>query len=313
MEDLKSQDTNLAMEMSKIKAMQGKLAKKHRGQEKDKTTGPKQETKFKNFLNVVMFLVFFGLLLIVNNRGYERKLQKSADIIANQTRQIEALIMEKTKMDLLNETTVEESPDNSSYIEKSLSFGMNFCKGLFGALGLTVLIWGLIGSMFMILTKLFDWCFGKSNDNDQLYLQIQNLVKELETSDEILSMTNQRLKPFLKNSINAKNESGSTYLHTASRYGRTDQVRILLELGADVHIKNADDHTPLILAVRDGHVDVAKLLLQNGDFVNSKDKHGATPLHYNSEADIVQLLLKNGADLETIDSFKNTPLTWGCL
>ena len=30
----------------------------------------------------------------------------------------------------------------------------------------------------------------KSKGDDQLYLQIQNLVKELETSDEILSMTN---------------------------------------------------------------------------------------------------------------------------
>ena len=62
MEDLKSQETDLAKEMSKIKAMQGKIAKKLRGQEKDKTTGPKQETKDKKMLTVVMFLVLVGFL-----------------------------------------------------------------------------------------------------------------------------------------------------------------------------------------------------------------------------------------------------------
>ena len=89
MEDLKSQVTDLAKEMSKIKEMQGKLTKKLGEQEKDKTTGPKQETKFKKIFTSVMFLGFFGLLLIANNRGYERKLEKSDQII-------KALLMERT-------------------------------------------------------------------------------------------------------------------------------------------------------------------------------------------------------------------------
>ena len=38
MEDLKSQDTDLSKEFAKIKAMQAKLAKKLKGQEKDKAT-----------------------------------------------------------------------------------------------------------------------------------------------------------------------------------------------------------------------------------------------------------------------------------
>ena len=99
MEDLKSQVTDLAKEMSKIKAMQGKLAKKLEEQEKDKTTGPKQETKFKKIFTSVMFLGFFGLLLIANSRGYEHKLEKSYQVIANLTKQNEALLMERSRFE----------------------------------------------------------------------------------------------------------------------------------------------------------------------------------------------------------------------
>ena len=99
MEDLKSQDTNLAKEMTKIKAMQGKLAKKLGEQEKDKATGPKQKTKFTKIFINVMFIAFFGLLLIANSRGYERKLEKSDQVIGNLTKIIEVLLMERTKLE----------------------------------------------------------------------------------------------------------------------------------------------------------------------------------------------------------------------
>ena len=99
MEDLKSQVTDLAKEMSKIKAMQGKLAKKLGQQEKEKTTGPKQETKFPKIFTYVMFLVFIGLFLIVINTGYMRELQKSDKVIANLTKQNEALLMERSRFE----------------------------------------------------------------------------------------------------------------------------------------------------------------------------------------------------------------------
>ena len=72
---------------------------------------------------------------------------------------------------------------------------------------------------------------------------MQNLVKEL--SDELLSMTNQSLKPLLKDLIDVKNESGITNLQYASKYGHADQVRILLELGADFNLKNAENQNSL--------------------------------------------------------------------
>ena len=144
--------------------------------------------------------------------------------------------------------------------------------------------------------------------DDQVYLQIQNLVKDLETSDEILSMTNQRLKPLLKDLIDVTNESGITNLQYASRYGHADQVRILLELGADFNLKTPENHNALHLAVGYGHVEVAKLLLQNGAFVNCKDEKLRTPLHFAKTAEITELLLQNGADFEAKNENKSTPL-----
>ena len=118
MEDLKSQDTDLAKEMSKIKAMQGKLAKKLIGQEKDKQTGPKQETKFTKIFSYATFLVFIGLFLIVINVGYMRELQKSDKVIANLTKQNEMLLMERSKLeanlDSLNKTIAEEPQEFDS-------------------------------------------------------------------------------------------------------------------------------------------------------------------------------------------------------
>ena len=75
------------------------------------------------------------------------------------------------------------------------------------------------------------------------YFQIQNLVKEL--SDELLSMTNQRLKPLLKDLIDVKNESSITNLQYASKYGHAEQVRILLKVGADFNLKNVENQNSL--------------------------------------------------------------------
>ena len=109
MEDWKSQDTNLVMEVSKIKAKQAKIAKKLGEQEKVRTTGPKQETLM---LIIIMFLVLVVLILAGSRSGFEQKLQKSDQVMANLTEQIETLLMERSKLeanlDSLNKTIAKE-------------------------------------------------------------------------------------------------------------------------------------------------------------------------------------------------------------
>ena len=64
----------------------------------------------------------------------------------------------------------------------------------------------------------------------------------------------------------------------AAKRGDLDEVKRLIENGADVNIKDNDGDTPLHYAASGGHLDVVKFLVENGADVNAKDKYGRTPL-----------------------------------
>jgi ankyrin repeat protein len=53
-------------------------------------------------------------------------------------------------------------------------------------------------------------------------------------------------------------------IHDAAKAGNVDQVRQLIEKGADVNAKNVFGSTPLLLAAEVGHKDVAELLKKHG-------------------------------------------------
>lgn len=60
--------------------------------------------------------------------------------------------------------------------------------------------------------------------------------------------------------VNALNRSGEAAIHTASWFGRTEIVKLLLENGADPDLKKADGATPLILASGQNHSQLVTLL-----------------------------------------------------
>ncbi|HEV2327699.1 MAG TPA: ankyrin repeat domain-containing protein [Verrucomicrobiae bacterium] len=81
------------------------------------------------------------------------------------------------------------------------------------------------------------------------------------------------------NEINARGILGDTPLHTAVGWG-INEVRILLEAGANPNLPGEYDFTPLHHAVKSGNYDMVKLLLEHGaskDFVN---EWGFTPADY---------------------------------
>ena len=125
-------------------------------------------------------------------------------------------------------------------------------------------------------------------------------------------------------------------LHCAALAGQLDTVKLLVELGADVHARNPDyDSTPLSAANYKDQRDVVEYLLQfapicdavkfggldrvrtllreNPECVNVRDDDGRTPLHYPNKdtqhgEEIIELLIEHGADINAKDNEGRTPV-----
>ncbi len=87
-------------------------------------------------------------------------------------------------------------------------------------------------------------------------------------------------------------------LHDASRTGNTEQVRALLNKGANVNAKNQAGGTPLHTAAYNGRINTVQLLISKRAKINAKDKDGWAPLHAAAQeghTDTAQLLKAHGA------------------
>lgn len=79
-----------------------------------------------------------------------------------------------------------------------------------------------------------------------------------------------------------------------------DQVKKLLDNGADVNIKYLFSFTPLHKAASSSHKDIAELLIAYGANINAQCDSGWTALHWASHfgnENILKILLDNGADI----------------
>jgi ankyrin repeat protein len=104
---------------------------------------------------------------------------------------------------------------------------------------------------------------------------------------------------------------GETPLGVASREGRFEAARVLLEYGADTNSRDKDDWSPLDRASAEGHVEVARVLLEHGADVNAQEKSGDTALHqaagFGAPA-VAQVLLEHHADVNAQNMYERTPL-----
>ena len=110
-----------------------------------------------------------------------------------------------------------------------------------------------------------------------------------------------------------------TLLHVAAADNDHEQVKLLLEFGADVNAKNKDGWTPLHDAAAPNAVRVAQLLISHGADVNARGKNGRTPLHQAARgyaAEAARLLIDRGADVNATNKNGWTPLhdaAWGAI
>jgi ankyrin repeat protein len=117
---------------------------------------------------------------------------------------------------------------------------------------------------------------------------------------------------------------GATPLFMAAGLNRLENVKALLEAGADPLIPTETNITALMMAAGAGTgvnsttdeppeaVKIVELLVSHGAEVNTVGQFGWTPLHlaaYHGYNNVIDYLIKNGANPNTMDGFGQTPLS----
>lgn len=107
-----------------------------------------------------------------------------------------------------------------------------------------------------------------------------------------------------------------TNLMYASRDGKYEMVRLLLDYGANVNHKSYYGITALMFASTHGHYEIIKLLLDKGASVNEVDhdsRHSALmTAAYEGHIQVVKLLLERGANINFKNSYEDTALSCAC-
>jgi ankyrin repeat protein len=138
-----------------------------------------------------------------------------------------------------------------------------------------------------------------SKKDPELQARRKNLLKEVEGSLKGNSL------------VNARDRYGFTALTRAAGSGRTEEVKRLIEEGADVDLANKFGTTALLAAVCNGHTEVVKFLMEKGADVNAADNKGRTALIFaagNNRLKMIELLLQKRAEINAADKEGATAL-----
>jgi ankyrin repeat protein len=134
-----------------------------------------------------------------------------------------------------------------------------------------------------------------------------HMSSHLERSDFIEQLL--RMVPNIE--IDPTDCTNSTPLHRAAMSGRSDTVRILLNLGADATARNIDNDLPMHIAARNGHKDVVCQLMSQErlDARGFREKTALYSAAQRGYMDLVQMLLDHGADANIADSSGFRPIS----
>ncbi|XP_049853780.1 ankyrin repeat domain-containing protein 2-like isoform X3 [Schistocerca gregaria] len=111
--------------------------------------------------------------------------------------------------------------------------------------------------------------------------------------------------------IDGKDIYGRTALHTAAWNRHVEAVRTLLYAGADVSARDNEEYAPLHMAALGGSAAVVRLLAEFSADPNARDVWGWTPLHLaarEGQPEAAQALLDTGADSGAREHTGLTPL-----
>lgn len=115
--------------------------------------------------------------------------------------------------------------------------------------------------------------------------------------------------------VNTHNVRGLTLLSCATLYGNLDIAEMLLKRGADREERDGDGHTPLghaALIRGQYHTEAARMLVTHGADINSPNEFlWTTPLGLaarNGNLDVAVMLLERGATVDAVNVDGDTPL-----
>jgi ankyrin repeat protein len=120
------------------------------------------------------------------------------------------------------------------------------------------------------------------------------------------------------NDINAKDEEGNTALHKAVKSFLIQDIRTLLDQGADPNVKDSQGRTPLMYVgiwgdYQEEHkMEIAKLLVEKGSDVNAVDSYGDDVLTFLTAYNlprITEYLISQGAKVDHLNSNGRTALS----
>src|SRR5690606_12908158 len=114
--------------------------------------------------------------------------------------------------------------------------------------------------------------------------------------DEVRRLLDAGADPTLANAY------GATAMGLAAEVADTEILRLLLDAGADPDSPNPEGQTALMAVARTGNVEAAKLLLDRGATVDARERWGGqTALMWASarrHPEMIELLLAHGADVD---------------
>lgn len=105
----------------------------------------------------------------------------------------------------------------------------------------------------------------------------------------------------------------TTPLHESVRLGKLDDVKSLIENGANVNQPDVAMQTPLHIAMSNNHLDVLRLLLEQGANISVRDYNNKTLLHLATECgnlEAVKILIENGIDVNAVDNKEMTSIDY---
>ncbi|CAE6943139.1 ANK2 [Symbiodinium sp. CCMP2592] len=144
----------------------------------------------------------------------------------------------------------------------------------------------------------------------QLHWQRRNYAAAAQCLARGAHFTEEQLRQIWRASSDGENETRwlQKSLRICAEDGRTDEVRLLLAIRADVTAATRDGWTALMAAAQGGHVISAQLLLAGGADVSATTIYGCTALLLAAQGGhevMVKLLLAHGSPMsETACTFK---------